>query len=141
LVRWEISYSDNRPVTLPYGDAATGLLQYTGDGWMSACIARGGRDNLSSNSVRQAPQSEQLMAFESYFQYAGRYEVRTLTETQQQVAHTVSHSLNPNFVGTQQVRNVDFDTAGDLTLSASDTMLGTVITRHHRLMWARRSPA
>ena len=43
LVRWDITYSDGRAPTLPFGDAARGLIVYTHDGTMSACIARGGR--------------------------------------------------------------------------------------------------
>jgi hypothetical protein len=140
LVRWEIAYGDGRPVTLPYGDKATGLIIYTTDGTMSACIARGGRTRLSSDSVRSAPESERLAAFESYFQYAGPYAIR-VKEGQQQVVHSVTQSLNPNFVGTQQVRNMDFSADGGLTLSASDTVPGTSVARHHRLIWERRSAA
>ena len=136
LVRWEIAYGDGRPATLPYGDAATGLIQYTRDGWMSACIARGGRARLDGESVRHAPQAQRLAAFESYFQYAGRYAVREV-DGGQQVVHSVTHALNPNFVGTEQVRNMSFSTSGELTLSASDTVPGTAVARHHRLIWRR----
>ena len=54
-----------------------------------------------------------------------------------QVVHRVTHALNPNFVGTEQVRNVDFDADGTLTLSASDLMPGSAVERHHRLRWRR----
>jgi len=47
-------------------------------------------------------------------------------------------SLNPNFVGTEQVRDMHFDAAGRLTLSASDTVPGSDLARHHRLTWERR---
>jgi len=136
LVRWEIAYSDLRAPTLPFGAQATGMIQYTADGFMSACIARGARGRLSSDSVRSAPEAERLAAFESYFQYAGPYSVEELAG-QQQVTHHVTHALNPNFVGTQQVRNMTFATDGGLTLSASDTVPGTDIARHHRLIWTR----
>ena len=36
LERWEIRYADGRPPGFPFGEAATGLLLYTPDGWMSA---------------------------------------------------------------------------------------------------------
>ena len=136
LVRWAITYGDGRPPSLPYGDQATGLIVYTGDGFMSACIAAGGRMPMSSASVRSAPVAERLASFESYFQYAGRYEMRQGTEGLQ-VVHRVSHSLNPNFVGSEQVRNVAFDADGVLTLSASDTVPNSAVARHHRLMWKR----
>ena len=136
LVRWDITYGDGREPTLPYGDSATGMIAYTTDGYMSACIARGGRSSLSSASVRSAPVDERLAAFESYFQYAGPYEIKG-PQGKQQVTHHVTHSLNPNFVGSQQVRNMTFATDGGLTLSASDTVPGTDVARHHRLVWKR----
>jgi Lipocalin-like domain len=136
LVRWEIAYADGRANTYPYGDAATGMIQYTADGYMSACIARPDRPGLASASVRSAPEAERLAAFESYFQYAGPYELRN-SEGRAQVVHSVTHSLNPNFVGSQQIRNMDFSDDGALTLSASDFVPGTSVARHHRLIWRR----
>ena len=138
LVRWEITYSDGRAASLPFGAQATGLLCYTHDGSMSACIARGGRPRLSSDSVRSAPEAERLAAFESFFQYAGPYAIRG-EPGMQQVVHSVTHSLNANFVGTQQVRDMAFSPDGDLTLSASDTMPGTAVARQHRLVWSRKA--
>jgi hypothetical protein len=141
LVRWEIAYSDGRPSSFPYGEDATGLIQYTRDGGMAAAIARSQRPRLSGESVRTVPEAERLAAFESYFSYAGRYEVR-LHEGRPQVVHHVSHALNPNFVGTDQVRNVDFDAEGGLTLSASDALPGASgVLRHHRLVWRRKETA
>lgn len=136
LVRWEIAYGDDRPTTFPYGTDATGLIMYTHDGAMSACIARAGRKPLSSASVRSAPEAERLAAFESYFQYAGSYEIQP-RDGGQQVVHRVSHSLNANFVGTEQVRRMDFGSDGTLTLSASDVVPGSDVPRHHRLIWKR----
>ncbi len=137
LLRWDIHYSDERAPTLPFGADAVGLITYTHDGWMSACIARAGRAPLSSPSLRHAPVAEQLAAFESFFQYAGRYELRT-GPNGPQVVHRVSQSLNPAFVGTDQVRDMAFDAAGVLSLSASDALPGnTGVMRHHRLQWRR----
>jgi hypothetical protein len=64
LQRWDISYSDGRAPTYPYGTDATGLIVYSTDGWMSACIARGQRPRLTSDSVRHAPEAQRLAAFE-----------------------------------------------------------------------------
>ena len=136
LVRWEITYDDGRPTTYPFGPNATGLIQYTHDGGMAACIARASRAPLSSASVRSAPAAERLAAFESFFQYAGRYEVRQ-HEGRAQVVHHVSHALNPNFVGSDQILNMDFAADGTLTLSASDLVPGSTTLRHHRLIWRR----
>lgn len=136
LVRWDITYGDGRPASLPFGSDATGLITYTADGTMNACIARGRRPRLSTVSVRSAPEAERLAAFESYFQYAGPYSVRG-EPGRQQVVHRVTHALNPNFVGTEQIRDMTFADDGTLTLSASDTVPGTTAARHHRLVWRR----
>jgi hypothetical protein len=110
LLRWEIAYSDGRPSTLPFGPDAT----------------------------RSVPEAERLAAFESYFQYAGRFHTRW-HEGRAQVVHQVSHALNPSFVGSEQVRNMDFGADSSLTLSASDPLPGsTTVLRHHRLIWQRR---
>lgn len=139
LVRWEIAYSDGRPSTYPFGPDATGLIQYTNDGGMSASIARAHRPTLSGASTRSAPEAERLAAFESYFQYAGRFNTRT-HGGREQVVHSVSHALNPNFVGSEQVRNMDFAADGTLTLSASDDLPGgSGVVRHHRLIWRRKA--
>jgi len=137
LCRWEIAYGDARAATLPYGPDPVGLILYTADGWMNACIARGGRTRLSGDSMRKLPTAEALAAFESYFSYAGRYTLRTL-EGRPQVVHQVTMSLNQNFVGSEQVRDMHFDAEGRLTLSASDTLPGSDVARHHRLTWERR---
>ena len=139
LIRWEISYDDGRAPSLPFGAQATGLISYSSDGTMQACIARAQRPRLSSDSVRSAPEAERLSAFESYFQYAGPYTVRGEAGAQQ-VVHTVTHALNPNFVGTQQVRNMQFSGHGRLTLSGTDLRPGTTVARHHRLVWDRKAP-
>lgn len=146
LVRWEIGYSDGRSPTYPFGPDATGLICYTADGWMNACIARAARPPLSSDTPRRAPVQEQLAAFGSFFQYAGRYTVRDAAAdaggkpaAQQQVVHQVTHALNPNFVGSEQVRDMLFDGPGQLTLSAPDLLPGTQVVRHHRLHWRRAS--
>lgn len=139
LVRWEIAYGDGRAPRLPFGADASGLITYASDGSMQACIARANRPRLSSDSVRSAPEVERLAAFEGYFQYAGRYAIRGERDAQQ-VIHTVTHSLNPNFVGTQQERDMCFSDTGQLTLSASDRVPGSNITRLHRLVWERKAP-
>ena len=137
LCRWEIAYGDGRPATLPYGPDAVGLILYTADGWMNACIARGQRPRLSGDSLRKLPTAEALSAFESYFNYAGRYTLRTL-DGRPQVVHQVTMSLNPNLVGSEQVRDMHFDAEGRLTLSAADPLPGSDVARHHRLTWERR---
>ena len=127
LLAWQIE-QDGR-VTHPFGEDATGLLHYTEDGGMAACIARAGRPRWSTGNPRKAPDSERLAAFESFFHYAGRWRIERDGEGTF-VVHSVTHSLNPDFVGSEQRRKVELD--GDrLTLSAPEG------PRHHRLRWRR----
>jgi hypothetical protein len=134
LVRWAIEFSDGRPPSLPFGDGAQGLLVYSADGWMNASIARAARAPLSAPSVRQAPPAEQCAAFESYFNYAGPFSLRSI-DGAPHVVHAVRLSLNPNAVGSEQVRRIGFDADGGLTLSADERTGGVV--RRHRLEWRR----
>lgn len=127
LVAWEIE--DDGRLTHPFGPDATGLLHYTADGGMSACIARAGRSRWSSGNPRKAPDAERLAAFESYFHYAGRWRIEQ-RDGITVVVHSVSQSLNPDFVGSEQVRRVDL-LGSDLTLSAQEG------PRNHRLRWRR----
>lgn len=127
LVSWEIE--TDGCITHPFGPDATGLIHYTEDGGMAACIARANRPLWSNGNPRKAPESERLAAFESFFHYAGTWRIEDQRGVPV-VIHTVSHSLNPDFVGTEQSRRVDLD--GDaLTLSAQEGL------RHHRLRWRR----
>lgn len=124
LQRWRIRRSDGRE-SHPYGEEPQGRLLYSADGQMLAAIARRERTILSAAVPRQAPAEEKAAAFDSYFSYGGRFEIRG-----EQVIHHVDIALNPNFVGTQQVRDMHFD--GDtLTLSATDG------ERRHELVWKR----
>ncbi len=131
LVRWEIRYDDGRDNSYPYGPDAEGLIQYTPDGYMSATICRAGRTPLSSASVKHAPEPERAEAFDGYFQYAGTWRIEGA-----HVIHFVSLSLNPAFVGTEQVRLMEL-TDGQLTLSATDTMPKSGVGRKHCLIWQK----
>ena len=134
LARWGIDFPDGRASSFPFGTDATGLIVYTADGWMNASIARAGRAPLAAGSVRQAPAEQQCAAFESYFNYAGPFSLR-LIDGLPHVVHAVHFSLNPNFVGSEQVRRIRFDGNDRLTLSADERVGDTL--RQHRLDWQR----
>ena len=129
LIGWEIIR--NGRVTEPFGPGATGMICYTSDGHMSACIAAAGRAPFAGGNPRTAPEAEKATAHDGYFHYAGTYEV----QPGPQVVHRVTQSLNPGFVGSEQVRQIDLQ--GDrLTLSADEPLPDGSI-RHHRLIWRR----
>jgi hypothetical protein len=128
LQRWLCVYGDGT-ATEPFGAGAEGLLLYSADGWMSACIMASGRPRLSAANPREAPQGERAMAFDGYFSYAGRWRI-----VDGRVQHEVTLALNPGMVGTLQLRDAEFSGHG-LTLSATEPVRGG--TRLHRLEWRR----
>ena len=50
LERWEIVYDDGRPAECPLGEDAVGYLIYTGDGHVSASLARAGRAPIDAGA-------------------------------------------------------------------------------------------
>ena len=142
LVRWDIAWPDgSRPPELPYGLDAEGLLVYTADGWMSGVVSRTNRAPLSIGTLRTAPESERIAAFESYFHHAGRWALRMGPRGEPQVVHTVTQALNPGMVGTDQVRDVAFDDDGTLRLTGHERPRAGGTARAHRLHWRRAGRA
>ncbi len=125
LVDWTIAFSSGRTERRPFGDAPQGSLVYSDNGRMLAAISRAQRSLLSSPLPQQAPDVEKTAAFDSFFSYGGSYRLEG-----DEVVHMVDIALNPNFVGSEQRRRVQFD--GEfLTLSAQEG------TRLHALQWRR----
>jgi hypothetical protein len=125
---WRITYEDGR-ITEPFGADASGLLLYTADGFMSACIMAGGREPFASPNPRAATLRERAGAFDGYFSYAGRWRlVRGVVE------HLVSIAANPAMVGTSQFRHARLS-GRRLVLSAEETTVRGL--RRHDLEWRR----
>lgn len=134
LESWSVGYSDRDEYTSPFGEDPKGLLMYTEDDWMSASIGRSDRQTLPDDiSFRKIPEEKLARAYLSYFHYAGRYRV-----VEGDVIHYVTQSLNPNFVGSEQLRHAELD-GHTLVLSGRDTADGVV--RLHSLVWHRLSAA
>lgn len=130
LQSWTINYANSDRVSEPFGAKPEGIIVYTAAGWMNAAICRSGRDLFpEKKALRLLPADQLASAYTSYFHYAGPYRIEG-----QSVIHTVAMSLNPNFVGSEQVRQFVFD--GDqLTLSGEETIDGQL--RLHYLVWQR----
>ena len=124
LERWEIVYEDGRPTECPLGEDAIGLLMYTDDGHVSASLARAERAPLDADDA-----SSKTRAFDAYFGYAGRYEVRDGT-----VIHRIALALDPALTGVTTSRNVSLD-GERLTLSGPD--FAAASPRSHRIVWRR----
>jgi len=128
LESWSIGYADRDDVTYPFGDDPVGLLIYSQDDWMSASIARRERQALPADVPFRRIDAELLAgSYRDYFHYAGRYRV-----VGDDVIHYVTQSLNPNFVGTEQLRHIELD-GETLVLSGRDDAGG--VARFHQLVW------
>ena len=126
LERWELVYEDGRPVECPLGEDAAGFLMYTGDGYVSASLARAGRPPLD-----RGDDGAKARAFDAYFGYAGCYEVRDGA-----VIHRIAIAPNPALTGVETLRNASLE--GDrLILSGPD--FSAASPRSHRIVW-RRAP-
>jgi len=133
LESWAIGYSDRDDLSYPYGEDPQGLIIYSKDGWMSATISRSERNLLPEDvAFRRLPDDLKAAAFTSYFHYAGRYRV-----VDGDVIHYVTTALNPNMIGTEQLRHAELD-GHTLVLSGKDSV-GDV-TRFHSLVWHRIPP-
>ena len=126
LITWSITYPDGR-VTHPFGADPVGQLLYAADGGMSATVARRDRPRFDPDIAR-ATADQRLRAFASYFHYSGNWTLAGGT-----VHHAVAHSLNPDMVGTAQIRNAEF--AGDCLILSADEADAMGRVRHHRLVW------
>ena len=123
LERWELVYDDGRPPECPLGADAEGFLIYTADGHVSATLARRSRPRLADDDGAKA------RAYEAYFGYAGRYEVRDGA-----VVHHIAIAPDPALTGATTLRNAVLE--GDrLTLSGPDFAAGS--PRSHRILWRR----
>jgi hypothetical protein len=131
LVSWTIEYPATGRATQPFGAAPVGLLMYSADGHMSAAMQRPGRARLSRADPHAASNAEKATAFAGYLHYAGTWSVAGGN-----VIHVVELALNPNLIGTRQVRTVTL--AGDaLELGAEEPLETPGQSRRHRLAWRR----
>jgi len=130
LLEWQVESAGSGRITWPFGRDADGLLVYAESGWMSATLSQRARSAMPFASMRQADEARRARIATEYLAYTGRWSVEGET-----VVHSVTLSLNPGLIGTEQRRHAEVAGA-ELTLSASETDLGK--TRIHRLRWIRR---
>jgi hypothetical protein len=86
----------------PFGPNPTGLLVITAENWMSVLLTASDRPNFPTSSNPFGEPAEQSAAFVTCISYAGRY--RTDAD---HLVTTVYVSSIPNWVGTEQIREVE----------------------------------
>ena len=135
LASWTIEYPASGRVTQPFGAVPEGLLVYSADGHMSAAIQRPGRARLSRADPNAVSDAEKAAAFAGYLHYCGTWSV-----AEGNVVHAVELAMNPNLLGTRQVRHVALD--GDrLELGAEEPLEAPGQVRRHRIVWRRARPS
>ncbi len=111
----------------PYGDAV-GRLDYDERGNMSGQVMRPGRARVE---LGEGNAQQVRAAYIGYIAYFGTYEVAADGRS---VVHHVHGSLNPAWVGGQQVRKLRFE--GDQLVLSADVHKGKDVVTH-TLTWER----
>ncbi len=99
---------------------------------MAVMVSTAERPVLSDANIRRAPIEEKGAAFDSFFGYCGTWRLDG-----DRVVHSVELALNPHFVGTDQVRGMEYE-PGSLTLIEQSTTR-TGATMRNQLAWRKVS--
>jgi len=120
-------------IQYPLGRDVSGVLAYDGAGHMAVQIMQANRPRFASGDQASGTLAELTAAVSGYIAYFGTYSV---DEGAKVVTHRLAGSLFPNWVGTEQRREIALE--GDqLTLSTQPIPFqGT--TRVFRLVWKRQ---
>ncbi len=132
LVSTEFREDDGTLGESPYGTESQGLLMYDTQGNMSAQLGQAHRAPFAIADRKAGSHEELRAAFESYQAYCGSY---TVDESEQVVAHKVTLSLLPNWVGKEQRRHYQF-TDGGLVLRTPPMAIGGK-SLNGKLVWER----
>ncbi len=105
----------------PFGKYALGRLTYEPDGRMAVQLMDPRRPALTSGDPLVTSEAELRAAFGGYTAYYGSYSVDPARRT---IVHHIEAALLPNWVGTDQERQFEFD--GELLTLKGPLLLGGV---------------
>ena len=131
LVSFEVVKGDE--IEYPWGRDVSGVLTYTEAGHMDVQIMQGDRPRFASDDVAGGTFAEMSAALVGYSAYFGTYSV---DESAGVVIHRVTGSLFPNWVGTEQRREIDL--RGDRLTLSSPPILYKGEMRSFRVVWKRQ---
>lgn len=112
LVAW-YNQTPNGQKLYPLGPDATGYICYASDGFVFVHMMASNRAQYAMNDPFGGTAAEDYAAMKSQITYAGPFEFHG-----DHVIHRVTQASCPNWVGTEQIRKVDFNGDG-LRLSAT----------------------
>ena len=90
----------------PFGKDAQGRLIYEPDGRMAVQLMNPNRPRFASDDPLVTSEAEVRAAFDGYTAYYGTYSVNPDEQT---IVHHIEVALLPNWVGTDQRRDFEFD--------------------------------
>jgi hypothetical protein len=131
LLRWEAA-ADDGSVLHPMGERPEGVVVYTADGTMITTVGEAGRQPITGGDLLGGPAEERLAAMRSFIAYSGSYVLDG-----GDVVHTVTMSLFPNWVGTQQRRHVELSADGRVLVLSTDPIVVRGRMGVQRLTWER----
>ena len=112
-----------------YGENPVGYIMYGQDGYMHVAFMKADRPRISNDTLSLATTEEKAWAAVHFESYCGKYDIKG-----NKVFHHVEVSLNPNWVGSVQERDVQLK--GDmLVLSLPMSFFGVKYTAS--LTWKR----
>ena len=129
LERFLTTYDSGREI-FPMGEDAQGWLLYTPDGYMAALLSRADRPAFETGEMLSADDAEKVRAWDSFFSYCGRYEVRG-----GEVVHHIEGSLYPNWIGQVQARTIRLE-GNRLTLTTPPQKTGRGV-QTSEVVWRR----
>ena len=124
---------DGSGIEYPMGRDVTGVIMYDEAGHMAAQIMRGDRPRFASGDMDNGTFAELSAALTGYIAYFGTYSV---DESAGVVTHRVTGSLFPNWVGTEQWREIVLK--GDQLTLRSQPILSKGQMRVFRAVWKRQ---
>lgn len=122
---------DDGTATRPFGDYPVGYVTYTEDGHMITTISEAGRSSVGGDLL-SVPDAARAEAFASFVAYAGTFRVEG-----DEVIHHVEMSLYPDWVGSEQRREIALSPDRRLLTLSSGATSGTGASSRHRLHWVR----
>jgi hypothetical protein len=122
LVEFSVTAADRAEIDRPLGDNPLGTILYTPDGYMSA---------------QPGPYEDEQTPDAYYIAYSGPFDVDERART---VAHHVQVSAIPSWLGTTQVRRVEFREPGTLVLSSAEPRARDGMTVTTTITWSRQPP-
>ena len=117
--------------TFPFGKDAQGRLIYEPDGRLAVQVMNPNRPRFASDDPLVTSEAEVRAAFDGYTAYYGTYSVNPDEKT---IVHHIEAALLPNWVGTDQRRDFEFDgkyltLKGPLTLGGVQGVVSLVWER------------